>query len=132
LDKIVEESLRGAVLWDEVKDRLQENAFGLSGGQQQRVCIARALSINPDIILMDEPCSALDPIATMKIEALMRELKDKYTVVLVTHNLQQAARVSEMTAFMYIGEIIEFGATRDVFENPQNELTENYITGRFG
>jgi phosphate transport system ATP-binding protein len=132
LDKIVEESLRGAALWDEVKDRLRMNAFGLSGGQQQRLCIARALSINPDIILMDEPCSALDPIATMKIEALMRELKERYTVVLVTHNLQQAARVSEMTAFMYIGEIIEFGATRDVFENPRNELTENYITGRFG
>ena len=132
LDKIVEDSLRGAALWDEVKDRLHESAFGLSGGQQQRLCIARALSINPDIILMDEPCSALDPIATMKIESLMRELKEKYTVVLVTHNLQQAARVSEMTAFMYIGEIIEFGATRDVFENPRNELTENYITGRFG
>ena len=132
LDKIVEESLRGAALWDEVKDRLRMNAFGLSGGQQQRLCIARALSINPEIILMDEPCSALDPIATMKIEALMRELKERYTVVLVTHNLQQAARVSEMTAFMYIGEIIEFGATRDVFENPRNELTENYITGRFG
>ncbi len=132
LDRIVEESLRGAALWDEVKDRLRMNAFGLSGGQQQRLCIARALSINPDIILMDEPCSALDPIATMKIEALMRELKERYTVVLVTHNLQQAARVSEMTAFMYLGEIIEFGATRDVFENPRNELTENYITGRFG
>jgi phosphate transport system ATP-binding protein len=132
LDKTVEKSLRGAALWDEVKDRLHESAFGLSGGQQQRLCIARALSINPDIILMDEPCSALDPIATMKIEALMRELKERYTVVLVTHNLQQAARVSEMTAFMYIGEIIEFGATRDVFENPRNELTENYITGRFG
>jgi len=132
LDKTVEKSLRGAALWDEVKDRLHESAFGLSGGQQQRLCIARALSINPEIILMDEPCSALDPIATMKIEALMRELKERYTVVLVTHNLQQAARVSEMTAFMYIGEIIEFGATRDLFENPRNELTENYITGRFG
>ena len=132
LDKIVEESLRGAALWDEVKDRLDDNAFSLSGGQQQRLCIARALSISPDIILMDEPCSALDPIATIKIEALMRELKEKYTVVLVTHNLQQAARVSEMTAFMYIGEIIEFGATRDIFENPREELTEKYITGRFG
>jgi phosphate transport system ATP-binding protein len=132
LDNLVEDSLRGAALWDEVKERLRENAFGLSGGQQQRLCIARALSINPDIILMDEPCSALDPIATMKIEALMRELKERYTVVLVTHNLQQAARVSEMTAFMYIGEVVEFGATRDVFENPRNELTENYITGRFG
>jgi phosphate transport system ATP-binding protein len=132
LDKMVENSLRGAALWDEVKERLNDPAFGLSGGQQQRLCIARALSINPDIILMDEPCSALDPIATMKIEALMRELKENYTVVLVTHNLQQAARVSEMTAFMYIGEVIEFDSTRDIFENPQNELTENYITGRFG
>lgn len=132
LDRIVETSLRGAALWDEVKDRLHESAFSLSGGQQQRLCIARALSINPEIILMDEPCSALDPIATMKIEALMRELKEKYTVVLVTHNLQQAARVSEMTAFMYLGEMIEFGSTRDIFENPQNELTENYITGKFG
>ena len=132
LDKIVEDSLRGAALWDEVKDRLDESAFSLSGGQQQRLCIARTLSISPDIILMDEPCSALDPIATTKIEALMRELKEKYTVVLVTHNLQQAARVSEMTAFMYIGEIIEFGATRDLFENPREELTEKYITGRFG
>jgi len=111
LDKIVEESLKGA---------------------EQRLCIARALSISPDIILMDEPCSALDPIATMKIEALMRELKENYTVVLVTHNLQQAARVSEMTAFMYIGEVVEFDSTRDIFENPQNELTENYITGKFG
>ena len=132
LDKIVEDSLRGAALWDEVKDRLDDNAFSLSGGQQQRLCIARALSISPDIILMDEPCSALDPIATTKIEALMRQLKEKYTVVLVTHNLQQAARVSEMTAFMYIGEVIEFGATRDLFENPREELTEKYITGRFG
>jgi len=132
LDKIIEESLRGAALWDEVKDRLEDNALGLSGGQQQRLCIARALSINPDIILMDEPCSALDPIATQKIESLMRDLKDNYTVVLVTHNLQQAARVSEMTAFMYLGEIIEFDATRDIFENPREELTENYITGKFG
>ncbi len=132
LEKIVEKSLRGAALWDEVKNRLHDSAFGLSGGQQQRLCIARALSINPEIILMDEPCSALDPIATIKIESLMRELKEEYTVVLVTHNLQQAARVSEMTAFMYIGEVIEFDATRDIFENPQNELTENYITGKFG
>jgi len=132
LDKIIEESLRGAALWDEVKDRLEDNALGLSGGQQQRLCIARALSINPNIILMDEPCSALDPIATQKIESLMRDLKDNYTVVLVTHNLQQAARVSEMTAFMYLGEIIEFDATRDIFENPREELTENYITGKFG
>jgi phosphate transport system ATP-binding protein len=132
LDKLVERSLRGAALWEEVKDRLKDHAFSLSGGQQQRLCIARALSIQPEIILMDEPCSALDPIATTKIEALMRQLKENYTVVLVTHNLQQAARVSDMTAFMYIGEVIEFGNTRDVFENPQKELTENYITGKFG
>jgi len=132
LNKIVEKSLRGAALWDEVKDRLQESAFGLSGGQQQRLCIARALSINPEIILMDEPCSALDPIATMKIESLMRDLKEDYTVVLVTHNLQQAARVSEMTAFMYIGKVVEFDSTKNIFENPQNGLTENYITGKFG
>lgn len=132
LDTIVEKSLRGAALWDEVKDRLKDNAYSLSGGQQQRLCIARALSIEPEIILMDEPCSALDPIATTKIESLMRQLKENYTVVLVTHNLQQAARVSDMTAFMYIGEVIEFGNTRDVFENPQKELTENYITGKFG
>jgi phosphate transport system ATP-binding protein len=132
MDKIVENSLRGSALWEEVKDRLDHNALGLSGGQQQRLCIARALSINPDIILMDEPCSALDPIATQKIEDLMRQLKENYTVVLVTHNLQQAARVSEMTAFMYLGKMIEFDATRDIFENPQNELTENYITGKFG
>jgi phosphate transport system ATP-binding protein len=132
LDKMVEESLIQAALWDEVKDRLHESAFGLSGGQQQRLCIARALSINPEIILMDEPCSALDPLATTKIESLMRELKENYTVILVTHNLQQAARVSEMTAFMYLGKVIEFGATRDLFENPEEELTENYITGKFG
>ena len=132
LDKIVETSLRGAALWDEVNDRLEDSAFGLSGGQQQRLCIARASSINPDIILMDEPCSALDPIATTKIEALMRQLKEKFTVILVTHNLQQAARVSEMTAFMYLGEMIEFDSTRDIFENPSNTLTENYITGKFG
>ena len=132
LDALVEKSLRGAALWEEVKDRLKDHAFSLSGGQQQRLCIARALSIEPEIILMDEPCSALDPIATTKIETLMRQLKENYTVVLVTHNLQQAARVSDMTAFMYIGEVIEFGNTRDVFENPQKELTENYITGKFG
>ena len=132
LDLIVEKSLRGAALWEEVKDRLKDNAYSLSGGQQQRLCIARALSIEPEIILMDEPCSALDPIATTKIETLMRQLKENYTVVLVTHNLQQAARVSDMTAFMYIGEVIEFGNTLDLFENPQKELTENYITGKFG
>lgn len=132
LDAIVEKSLRGAALWDEVKDRLKDNAYSLSGGQQQRLCIARALSIEPEILLMDEPCSALDPIATSKIEALMRQLKESYTVVLVTHNLQQAARVSDMTAFMYVGELIEFGNTRAIFESPKNELTENYITGKFG
>jgi len=132
LDAIVEKSLRGAALWDEVKDRLRDNAYSLSGGQQQRLCIARALSIEPEILLMDEPCSALDPIATSKIEALMRQLKESYTVVLVTHNLQQAARVSDMTAFMYIGEVIEFGNTMDIFEDPQKELTEKYITGKFG
>lgn len=132
LDRVVEKSLRGAALWDEVKDRLKDNAYSLSGGQQQRLCIARALSIEPEVILMDEPCSALDPIATSKIEALMRQLKEVYTVVLVTHNLQQAARVSDMTAFMYIGELIEFGNTLDIFEDPQRELTEKYITGKFG
>jgi phosphate transport system ATP-binding protein len=132
LDALVEKSLMGAALWDEAKDRLKDHAFSLSGGQQQRLCIARALSIEPEIILMDEPCSALDPIATTKIETLMRQLKENYTVVLVTHNLQQAARVSDMTAFMYIGEVIEFGNTHNVFENPQKELTENYITGKFG
>ncbi len=132
LDAVVEQSLRGSALWEEVKDRLNENSFKLSGGQQQRLCIARAMAIEPDIILMDEPCSALDPIATTKIERLMRKLGESYTVVLVTHNLQQAARVSDMTAFMYLGEIIEFGRTKDIFENPQDELTENYITGKFG
>jgi phosphate transport system ATP-binding protein len=132
LDKIVKRSLREAALWDEVSDRLNDNALSLSGGQQQRLCIARALSVEPEIILLDEPCSALDPIATGKIEALMRRLKEKYTVILVTHNLQQAARVSDMTAFMYLGEIIEFDRTRNIFENPREELTENYITGKFG
>lgn len=132
LDTIVEKSLRGAALWDEVKDRLNDNAYSLSGGQQQRLCIARALSIEPEILLMDEPCSALDPIATSKIEVLMRQLKESYTVVLVTHNLQQAARVSDMTAFMYVGELIEFGNTMDIFNDPQKELTEKYITGKFG
>jgi phosphate transport system ATP-binding protein len=132
LDEIVENSLRGAALWEEVHDRLDESAFSLSGGQQQRLCIARTLAVEPEIILLDEPCSALDPIATTKIETLMRQLKEKYTVVLVTHNLQQAARVSEMTAFMYIGEMIEFDRTREIFENPKEELTENYITGKFG
>ena len=132
MKRVVEESIRGAALWEEVKDRLEEDAFSLSGGQQQRLCIARALAVEPDIILLDEPCSALDPIATSKIESLMRQLSEQYTVVRVTHNLQQAARVSEMTAFMYLGEVKEFGSTKDIFENPQNELTENYITGKFG
>ena len=132
LDNIVEKSLKGAALWDEIEDRLEENALDLSGGQQQRLCIARALAVEPDIILMDEPCSALDPIATGKVEDLMRKLKENYTVILVTHNLQQAARVSDMTAFMYLGEIIEFDRTRNMFENPKSELTENYITGKFG
>jgi phosphate transport system ATP-binding protein len=132
LDKVVERSMKEAALWDEVRDRLGESALSLSGGQQQRLCIARALAVEPEIILLDEPCSALDPIATGKIEALMRRLKEKYTVILVTHNLQQAARVSDMTAFMYLGEIIEFDRTRNIFENPREELTENYITGKFG
>ena len=132
LDSVVELSLRKAALWDEVKDRLNESALKLSGGQQQRLCIARALAVEPEILLMDEPCSALDPIAASKIESLMRKLSENYTVVLVTHNLQQAARVSDMTAFLYMGEIIEYGRTKDIFENPQKELTENYITGKFG
>ena len=132
LDKIVENSLKNAALWEEVKDRLHESAMGLSGGQQQRMCIARSLSIEPEIILMDEPCSALDPIATAKIEDLMTGLKKKYTVIIVTHNMQQAARVSDYTAYMYLGKLIEFGDTDQIFENPKEELTENYITGRFG
>jgi phosphate transport system ATP-binding protein len=132
LDLIVENSLKVAALWDEVSDRLHESAMGLSGGQQQRLCIARSLAIEPEIILMDEPCSALDPIATAKIEDLMLELKKKYTVIIVTHNMQQAARVSDYTAYMYLGKLIEFGPTKQIFENPKEELTENYITGRFG
>jgi len=132
LDKIVEKSLKEAFLWEEVKDRLKESAMGLSGGQQQRLCIARALAINPEIILMDEPCSALDPIATAKIEDLIRELIKNYTVVIVTHNMQQAARVSDYTAYMYLGKLIEFDKTKQIFENPKEESTENYITGRFG
>ncbi|MFW6173990.1 MAG: phosphate ABC transporter ATP-binding protein PstB, partial [Elusimicrobiota bacterium] len=132
LEKIVENSLKQAALWNEVKDRLDESAMGLSGGQQQRLCIARALAINPDVILMDEPCSALDPIATSKIEDLIRELIKSYTVVIVTHNMQQAARVSDYTAYMYLGKLIEFGETKQIFENPKEESTENYITGRFG
>jgi len=132
MDKVVEESLRGAALWDEVKDRLKDSALDLSGGQQQRLCIARALAVRPEVLLMDEPCSALDPSATAKIEALMAELKKNYTVVIVTHNMQQAARVSDYTAFLYLGKLIEYGLTDQIFENPTNKLTENYITGRFG
>ena len=132
LDELVERSLKRAALWDEVSDRLHESAMSLSGGQQQRLCIARALSIEPEIILMDEPCSALDPIATAKIEDLIRTLIKNYTVTIVTHNMQQAARVSDYTAYMYLGKLIEFGSTKQIFENPKEELTENYITGRFG
>ncbi|KYC52575.1 MAG: Trehalose/maltose import ATP-binding protein MalK [Candidatus Methanofastidiosum methylothiophilum] len=132
LDAIVEKSLKDAAIWEEVSDRLVESAMGLSGGQQQRLCIARALAIQPDIILMDEPCSALDPIATTKIEDLIDELKKKYTVVIVTHNMQQAARISDYTGLMYLGKLIEFGETQQIFENPKDELTEKYIMGRFG
>ncbi|HUK39320.1 MAG TPA: phosphate ABC transporter ATP-binding protein PstB [Methanomicrobiales archaeon] len=132
LDRIVEESLRHAALWNEVKDRLHDMATGLSGGQQQRLCIARCLAVEPGIILMDEPCSALDPIATAKIENLIELLKRDYTVVIVTHNMQQAARVSDSTGFMYLGKLIEFGETTQIFENPREELTSNYVTGRFG
>ncbi len=132
LESIVERSLRRAALWDEVSDRLQESAMGLSGGQQQRLCIARALAVDPEVILMDEPTSALDPIATQRIESLVLELKERYTVIIVTHNMQQAARISDRTGFMYVGEMIEYGSTKQIFENPQMELTERYITGRFG
>ena len=132
LKEIVEKSLKDAALWDEVGERLNESAMSLSGGQQQRLCIARTLAMEPDVILMDEPCSALDPIATAKIEDLIIELKKKYTVIIVTHNMQQAARVSNHTGFFYLGELIEYGKTKQIFEKPQEELTENYITGRFG
>jgi len=132
LDTIVEQSLRHAALWDEVKDRLNDSALGLSGGQQQRLCIARTLAVEPEVILMDEPCSALDPIATAKIENLIDLLKKDYTVIIVTHNMQQAARVSDFTGFMYLGKLIECGKTSQIFEHPHEELTENYITGRFG
>ncbi|TXT60018.1 MAG: phosphate transporter subunit [Promethearchaeota archaeon] len=132
LDEICERSLKMAALWDEVKDRLADSALGLSGGQQQRLCIARALAIQPEVILMDEPTSSLDPIATSKIEELVRELKKYYTVAIVTHNMQQAARISDYTGFMYLGKLIEFGKTEQIFENPKKELTEKYITGRFG
>jgi phosphate transport system ATP-binding protein len=132
LDKIVWQSLHHAALWDEVKDRLNDSALGLSGGQQQRLCIARTLAVEPEVILMDEPCSALDPIATAKIENLIERLKEDYTVIIVTHNMQQAARVSDYTGFMYLGKLIECGKTDQIFEHPKEELTENYITGRFG
>jgi phosphate transport system ATP-binding protein len=132
LDEACERSLRGAALWDEVKDRLDFSALGLSGGQQQRVCIARAIAVEPEILLMDEPCSALDPIATLKIEELIYQLKEKYTIVIVTHNLQQAARVSDRTAFFWLGRLVEFGLTADMFTAPKDKLTEDYITGRFG
>jgi phosphate transport system ATP-binding protein len=132
IDEAVEKSLRGAALWDEVKDRLDANAFGLSGGQQQRLCIARALAVEPEVILMDEPCSALDPIATAKIEELIHELKRQYTIVTVTHNMQQAGRISDYTAFFYLGRLIEFGSTAKIFTNPSEKQTEDYITGRFG
>ena len=132
LDQIVEEGLKGAGLWEEVKDRLQASAFGLSGGQQQRLCIARALAVKPDVLLMDEPCSALDPVATAKIEELLFSLKQDLTVVIVTHNMQQAARVSDWTAFMYLGEIVEFGLTKQIFTTPAKKQTDDYITGRFG
>lgn len=132
LDAIVERSLQQAALWDEVKDRLQTSALGLSGGQQQRLCIARALAVEPEVLLMDEPASALDPIATARIEELIHELKDRYTIVIVTHNMQQAARVSDHTAFFYMGELVEFGRTETIFTNPRERRTEDYITGRFG
>jgi phosphate transport system ATP-binding protein len=132
LDAIVEESLRGAALWDEVKDRLGSSSLGLSGGQQQRLCIARAIAIKPQILLMDEPASALDPIATARIEELVRELKREYTIVIVTHNMQQATRISDYTAFFYIGEMVEFDTTKRIFTNPAKQQTEDYVTGRFG
>lgn len=132
LDKIVEESLRDAAIWDEVKNRLKSSALGLSGGQQQRICIARTIAMNPEIILMDEPTSALDPISTLKVEELIRKLEDKYTIVIVTHNMQQAARISDKTAFFLSGELVEFGETNTIFTNPRDKRTEDYITGRFG
>ena len=132
LDEIVERALRDAAIWDEVKDRLKKNALGMSGGQQQRLCIARALAVKPKILLMDEPTSALDPISTSRIEELVMDLKEKYTIVMVTHNMQQAVRVSDYTAFFLLGELVEFGKTDDIFSQPQNKRTEDYITGRFG
>ena len=132
LDEIVERALRGAAIWDEVKDRLKKNALGMSGGQQQRLCIARALAVEPKVLLMDEPTSALDPISTSRIEELAMELKEKYTIVMVTHNMQQAVRVSDYTAFFLLGELVEFGRTDDIFSQPREKRTEDYITGRFG
>jgi phosphate transport system ATP-binding protein len=132
LDEIVEKSLRGAALWDEVKDRLHASGLGLSGGQQQRLCIARAIAVEPEIILMDEPCSALDPVATAKIEELIQELRHRFTIIIVTHNMQQAARVSDRTAFFYLGKLVEYANTRDIFTNPANPQTEAYVSGRFG
>lgn len=132
LDETVERSLKGAAIWNEVKDRLHDSALGLSGGQAQRICIARAIATNPEVILMDEPCSALDPLSTLKIEELIDELKKQYTIVIVTHNMQQAARVSDATAFFYLGELIEMGDTKKIFTNPEKQQTEDYITGRFG
>ena len=132
LDEIVETSLRGAAIWDEVKDRLHENAYGLSGGQQQRICLARCLAVSPDVILMDEPTSALDPISTLKVEELVQELKEKFSIIIVTHNMQQAARISDKTAFFLSGEVIEFDDTDKIFSTPKDKRTEDYITGRFG
>lgn len=132
LDEVVETSLKGAALWDEVKDNLKKSAFALSGGQQQRLCIARALAVKPEVLLMDEPASALDPVSTAKIEDLIYELKANYTIVIVTHNMQQAGRVSDTTAFFYMGELVEYNDTNELFTNPKNQRTENYITGRFG
>jgi phosphate transport system ATP-binding protein len=132
LDEIVEKSLRGAAIWDDIKDRLHENAYGLSGGQQQRLCIARCLAIEPDVILMDEPTSALDPISTLKIEELIQDLKKNYSIIIVTHNMQQAARISDKTAFFLNGEVVEYGPTDNIFSNPRDKRTEDYITGRFG
>lgn len=132
LDEIVERSLRGAAIWDEVKDRLKKSALGMSGGQQQRLCIARALAVEPEVLLMDEPTSALDPISTAKVEELALELKEKYTIVIVTHNMQQALRIADRTAFFLLGELVEFGETQSLFSLPQDKRTEDYITGRFG
>ena len=132
LDEIVEKALRGAAIWDEVKDRLKKNALGMSGGQQQRLCIARALAVEPEVLLMDEPTSALDPISTSRIEDLAMELKEKYTIVIVTHNMQQAVRISDQTAFFLLGDLVEYGSTETLFSTPSDKRTEDYITGRFG